>query len=55
MTEHYKPVYPAETFGFMDTERAFEENRRSKSKEHTERLCNCENSRKTEKIKENDI
>lgn len=50
--QHYKPLYPAETFGFDDMNTVFDENQRSKSREHTDRLINIKTSQKSEKIEE---
>lgn len=50
--EHFKAMYPAETFGFADINTVFDEGKRSKSKEHSDRLCNNETSQKTEKTEE---
>ena len=50
--QHYKPLYPAETFGFADMNTAFDESQRSKSKEHSDRFVNNKTSQKTEKIEE---
>lgn len=50
--QHYKPLYPAETFGFADMNTAFDESQRSKSREHTDRLINNKTSQKSEKTEE---
>ena len=50
--QHYKPLYPAETFAFSDIDTVFDESQRSKSMEHSDRLINIETSRKSEKIEE---
>ena len=55
MKHHFKPVYPADIFDPDDIGETFFESQRSKSREHTDRLQYNENSRKTEKIKENEI
>ena len=52
MKEHFKPVYPAETFAAADITTVFDEGQRSKSNEHSDRLAHNENSRKTEKTQE---
>ena len=51
--QHYKPLYPAKTFGFSEINTVFDESQRSKSMEHTERFTNIKTSQKSEKIEEN--
>ena len=50
--QHYKPLYPAETFGFSDINTVFDESQRSKSVEHSGRLINIKTSQKSEKTEE---
>ena len=50
--QHYKPLYPAETFGFANINTVFDESQRSKSNEHTERFTNIKTSQKSEIIEE---
>ncbi len=50
--QHYKPLYPAETFGIADINTVFDESQRSKSREHTNRLINNKNSQISEKTEE---
>ena len=52
--QHYKPLYPTETFSFEGLNTIFDESRRSKSKEHTDRFINIKTSQKSEKIEENE-